>query len=224
MIVQVIGSGGAFDKINSSFFVQGPSENILFDCGSNIFEHVKYIAEHIDMVYISHLDDDHVGSLKTLVYYRYFAFGKKTKIVFHKNVNLEEFMNIQGKFNIINGKELDIVEFNPIEGPTKIKSIEIIPIQAKHHINCYGAIFNQKVFISGDTVAIKEIEEQVREHMGVSSSKLYFHDLNYHNQNNHATEDNIKETYSKEFSSQLKYYHNDRNELEGKVFRTGENL
>jgi len=164
------------------------------------------------------LDDDHVGSLKTLVYYRYFIFGKTTNLVFHEKIRLKEYMNIQGEFNTVDGKPNKIVEHNPIDSKTILNGIEIIPVKTKHHIPCYGAIFNKKVFISADTVAIKEIEETVEEVMGFDKNKLYFHDFNFYQQSSHATKENIEETYKKEFIDMLKFYHNDKNELEGKEF------
>ena len=94
MRIKQLGNGGAFDteSTNSSFLIDigTPKKRslILFDCGYNVFAKLrelekedKDIIKDIEHIWISHLDDDHVGSLKSLIYYRYFIHGLTSAIL-----------------------------------------------------------------------------------------------------------------------------------------------
>ena len=100
MKLKQIGNGGAFNTkdCNSSFLIQMSDGLMLFDCGYSVFPKLieldskKVISlKDLKYVYISHLDDDHVGSVKSLIYYQYFMNKMTMKIVFddgiHKDLN-----------------------------------------------------------------------------------------------------------------------------------------
>lgn len=92
MVIEVIGVGGAFsyELGNSSVLVWDDafSSATLFDCGYTVFSDLRNkearekreIISKIDSVFISHLHDDHYGSLGTLLEYRFWALGKKTRV------------------------------------------------------------------------------------------------------------------------------------------------
>jgi len=95
--ILVIGDGGAFDteKTNSSFLI---NENVLFDCGYNVFAKLREYEKNDDMfirrinhIVISHIDDDHMGSLKSLLYYRYFIHGLSTEVIC--GLEVEEYLS-----------------------------------------------------------------------------------------------------------------------------------
>ena len=88
--VRVLGSGGAFntEMTNSSFLIEIDDEVILFDCGYNVFTKLREleatepdIIQSIDKVIISHMDDDHMGSVKSLIYYRFYVLGLQTTLI-----------------------------------------------------------------------------------------------------------------------------------------------
>ena len=73
-----LGNGGAFDygQCNSSFLIESNNEYLLFDCGYSVFGELRKqdadINTTVDLaklttIYISHMDDDHMGSLKSLI-------------------------------------------------------------------------------------------------------------------------------------------------------------
>ena len=90
MRIRQLGNGGAFHfkQINTSFLISldnyddGDVDNgtkLLFDCGRNVVDKLDELAEkeefnysNLKYVYISHMDDDHIGSLKSLIYYMFF--------------------------------------------------------------------------------------------------------------------------------------------------------
>ena len=174
MIIQQIGNGGAFDynKTNSSFLINLSNEKytlyLLFDCGNNVFAKLRKmeveqnieIIKHIDYVFISHFDDDHDGSIKTLGYYRYFMLGKTTNILCNplSSELAERLKGINKK--IIFGKFNPAKIFNFVENLNSIKNnIGFKVIKGTHHTEAYGlligkvfsGVFNNFVYISGDT-------------------------------------------------------------------------
>ena len=188
MIVQQIGNGGAFDynKTNSSFLINLSNEKyplyLLFDCGNNVFaklrkmevEQNREIIKYIDYVFISHFDDDHDGSLKTLGYYRYFMLGKTTNILCNplSSELAERLKGINKKIIFGNFRPAEI--FNFAENLNSlITNIGFKIIKGTHHTEAYGLligkvfskVFTDFVYISGDTKVnenIIEIMENVK--------------------------------------------------------------
>lgn len=76
MQVNFIGTGGAFDFElgNSAALVTRSDARLLIDCGHSVYARLRQLglAEQLDAVLITHLHDDHVGSLSTLLYHRHF--------------------------------------------------------------------------------------------------------------------------------------------------------
>lgn len=74
MQIKFIGTGGAFDYEygNSAAWVQFNGKNILIDCGFSIYPKLAQLdlIKDIDFVLITHLHDDHVGSLSTTFLHR----------------------------------------------------------------------------------------------------------------------------------------------------------
>lgn len=179
MIVQQLGNGGAFDydKTNSSFLIDiGTSEKrslILFDCGYNVFAKLrelekedKDIIKDIEHIWISHLDDDHVGSLKSLIYYRYFIHGLTSAIL--KNDLEKSFMYFLSDINQTMSfgrlEKTDIVfTCNKDILKNGIYSYKIEPVKTFHHLECNGLMIKEMyyqdvksiLYISGDTKVCK---------------------------------------------------------------------
>jgi len=85
-IVEIIflGTGGAFDLVekNSSAIIRTSIGSILIDCGSTVYSELqaKKLVESIDYVFITHCHEDHIGSLSTLIYHKYFVEKKSVRI------------------------------------------------------------------------------------------------------------------------------------------------
>lgn len=85
-IVEIVflGTGGAFDlaEKNSSAIIRTSIGTILIDCGSTVYSELqeKKLVESIDCVFITHCHEDHIGSLSTLVYHKYFVQKQTVKI------------------------------------------------------------------------------------------------------------------------------------------------
>ena len=182
MIIQQIGNGGAFDynKTNSSFLINLGTEKhplyLLFDCGNNVFAKLRKmeveqnieIIKYIDHVFISHFDDDHDGSLKTLGYYRYFMLGKTTNILCNPLASelAERLKGINKKIIFGNFRPAEI--FNFVENFNNlITNVGFKIIKGTHHTEAYGLligkvfskVFTDFVYISGDTKVNENIIE-----------------------------------------------------------------
>lgn len=191
MYIQQIGNGGAFDfeSVNSSFLInigtfKKPSY-ILFDCGHSVFAELrrmekdgKEIIKYIDYIYISHFDDDHDGSLKTLGYYRYFVLNLTTNLLItplaKELAKRLQGINSQIKF----GEKIpaDIFKFkaniNYIGEDTKRKTYAYNCIKCSHHVDGYGLVlgetpdgileFRSMLYISGDTKVNRHSNEIIQ--------------------------------------------------------------
>jgi hypothetical protein len=83
--LKFIGTGGAFNyrQGNSSAIAEVRGKKLLIDCGHTVFPELmrRELITGLDGVLITHLHDDHVGSLSTLLFYRYYVLRPKpTKV------------------------------------------------------------------------------------------------------------------------------------------------
>ena len=82
--INFLGTGGAFNlsEKNSSAIIKTAGGTILIDCGSTVYAELqaKKLIESIDYIFITHCHEDHIGSLSTLIYHKYFTENKAVKI------------------------------------------------------------------------------------------------------------------------------------------------
>jgi len=194
MKIKQLGNGGGFDfdKTNSSFLIKSGETTILFDCGFNIMDRLKsdetIDIENIDNVYISHMDEDHVGNLKMFIYWRYFNYKKGC------NSEYAEMFNIYASSTQTKHKITD--------------DISILLTNCNHgKVTTFGAIFysfNKSIFISADTKASKYIEEVSKD------CDLIFHDYSnwdFVTRNVHTCRTDFELEYSEEYKNKVVKYH-----------------
>ena len=89
---------GFGEKNNSAYFEDGKSLTII-DCGFTVFQELKKKFDFDNYqninVIITHLHNDHAGSLSQLILYLWFTFNKKTNI-YSKCKNIKEYLDITG--------------------------------------------------------------------------------------------------------------------------------
>ena len=235
--VEVIGDGGAFDtnKINSSFLING---RILYDCGYNVFAELRrreseagHFIRRIETVIISHMDDDHMGSVKSLLFYRYFVLGLTTTVICGNDV-IEYLKGVNFEMKGSRSVDAKIVELRLTDDIDSILSYRY-NMRAKvfygnHHTPTIGVVLHDDDFIvaiSGDTKADEEFEgsiKKVMEHMEAPDERtLIFHDFSYWDAPSrqvHACASDCDIEYSKWFMGKMIKYHNCKCSIAGNKY------
>ncbi len=229
MRILQLGNGSAFnpEQTNSSFLIKLEDNFLLFDCGFNVFEKLVKQYENriinlpqLKWVYISHMDDDHMGSLKSLIYYMYFKFGVTLEIISNVNQVFEYLRDMSisigvGENNYTDGKWKKVNYFKRFNDNT-LAPYSLSHIPALHSKQCFGMFLEgpyNNLFISGDTKAINRNEISVRQKtLNTMKPTMVFHDYsNWDNEPNqvHACQTDLKNEYSNRFIDSMYFYHND---------------
>lgn len=227
-----LGNGGAFNyqMPNSSFLIENNNKYLLFDCGYSVYDKLRRqdANKEIDLkklnsIYISHMDDDHMGSLKTLLYYQYFVNGITTTVYAHKEVHVM-LRNMFSGFNTKkeNGEYVFANIMILTEVPHNNKNFQINgmwvnPTYTDHHTECYGLYAEVEhescIYITGDTKALPSIAHDMDLLAQVYGDRfVMFHDFsNWDNEGSqvHACKTDIERIYGKITDPRVKWYHND---------------
>ena len=148
-ILNFIGTESGFGNNNNSAYIEIDNEFILIDCEFTVFKQLK---EKIDFkkynkinVIITHLHNDHCGSLSQLILYLWFIYGKKTNII-TKCKNIKTYLEITGtpseSYEIKDGNE----------------NLKFIKTEHVDYLDAYGfelKINNRKIVYTGDTKTIE---------------------------------------------------------------------
>jgi ribonuclease BN (tRNA processing enzyme) len=233
-----LGNGGAFNfkMPKTSFLFELDEEYLLFDCGTDIFNRLMTLNEDelIDIrklktIFISHMDDDHIGSLRTLLYHQFFIHGIIPKVICSKSLypSLKTYLvNICKHNGIIENYEkkysrlFDLYEVKAYNEMSPKFNID--EIRNKHYQPGSGIMVkNSKeriaVIISGDTIACKELLEDLKK-VNREFTLMVFHDYSPWDQPDkqvHACKTNIEEIYPEYLSQNLNWYHNNEPFLSG---------
>lgn len=173
MRVKQLGNGGAFntEMTNTSFLIETGDEYTLFDCGYSVFAELRKQDRdsEIDLkklvrVYISHLDDDHVGSLKSLIYYQYFINKIVLEITFAEPISEQltcYLSDITGHVKYGVKQTIQMFRLTSVPHCLSISdSVELYVTKTYHFKPCFGVMFKEGklvVMFSGDTKATYHI-------------------------------------------------------------------
>lgn len=144
-ILNFIGTESGFGNNNNSAYIEIDNEFILIDCGFTVFKQLK---EKIDFkkynkinVIITHLHNDHCGSLSQLILYLWFIYGKKTNII-TKCKNIKNYLEITGTTE------------EAYEITDRYKDLIFIKTEHVKELDCYGfriKIKDRDIVYTGDT-------------------------------------------------------------------------
>ena len=227
-----LGNGSALNpkKTNSSFMVFGDKANMLIDCGYNVYQKLEAeykVNDKLKYIFITHMDDDHIGSLRALMYDLYFKHKTIPTIlccddVYDRlKVYLEDHTGVMKNYNkepeilfnmvsLINDRPYNI-DLNNYTDFT-IKTFENKHFQSGSGISMFNYATHNGISITSDTIPCENIAEEFE--LMTTRCKKYtmFHD--YSNWNEpamqvHACSDSIIKCYQPKMVSRLKFYHND---------------
>lgn len=140
-----LGKDSGFGKHNNSAYIENEKKLIIIDCGFTIFEQIKEkfdFNKYDDIeIIITHLHNDHAGSLSQIILYSWFMFKKKVTI-FSKCEKIKEYLNITGT-----PKE-------SYEIKSENENLEFIKTEHVKYLDAYGFLLkinDKKIIYTGDT-------------------------------------------------------------------------
>lgn len=155
MIVKFLGTGGAFDSDigNSSVWIHINGKKLLLDCGHTVYPTLRKhdLIDDLDYILISHLHDDHVGSLcTTILHHTFFMHKPKKSRIIYPDESFKYSLNRFLSYGL--GKVNEFVDFVHISEVPEIRAINTFGLHVKN-MQSYGFLFedeDQITAISGD--------------------------------------------------------------------------
>lgn len=140
-----LGKDSGFGEHNNSAYIEDNNKLIIIDCGFTVFEQLKNKFDfnkysNIEII-ITHLHNDHAGSLSQIILYLWFIYNKKVTI-YSKCERIRDYLEITG---------------TPKESyEIKNESENITFIKTKHvqYLDAYGfklKVKDKNIIYTGDT-------------------------------------------------------------------------
>lgn len=232
MELKFLGRGSAFNvkEGNTSAYYKKNNILLLIDCGTTVFKSIldKYLLDDVKEVniLITHLHDDHVGSLSSLIMYCYYCKGIKVNVYFPKAERIKGYLKHTGATeniynllrvpNIINASmNLNIFGFKEYHCPELVS----------YGFNITNLENNKTIMYSGDTKGGKYTD------LTINIDNIKFCDKVYHDTcladyegNVHTSLRKLCELIPKEFRHKIYCMHLDNNELIEKAKAEGFNV
>lgn len=156
ILLNFLGSDAGFGEKNNSAYYEKDNEIYIIDCGFTVFQEIR---KNIDFskykkinIIITHLHNDHAGSLSQVILLAWFAYNKKVNVISHCE-NIEKYLEITGtpKDTYEVKKELDNLKF--------IKTDHV------KELDCYGFVWKvngKKIVYTGDTYTLEPYMESLK--------------------------------------------------------------
>lgn len=140
-----LGSDSGFGDKNNSSYVEEENKLILIDCGFTVFNEIKRKFDfnkfdNIEVV-ITHLHNDHAGSLSQLILYLYFIYNKKLTVISKCN-NIKQYLDITGT-------PPEVYELKD-----ELENLKFVKTEHTKYLDAYGFVLNvknKKIVYTGDT-------------------------------------------------------------------------
>ena len=140
-----IGSDAGFGDNNNSAYIEFENKLIIIDCGITVFNKIKHkfaFEKYGEVnIIITHLHNDHAGSLSQLVLYLYYICSIKATIISARK-NLREYLRLTGTTD----EMYTLLNTNT--------NIEFIKTEHVPTLDCYGfcmKVNSKKIVYTGDT-------------------------------------------------------------------------
>lgn len=140
-----LGKDSGFGEHNNSAYIEDNNKLIIIDCGFTVFEQLKNkfdFNKYSDIeIIITHLHNDHAGSLSQIILYLWFIYNKKVTI-YSKCERIRDYLEITGT-----PKE-------SYEIKTESENITFIKTSHVQHLDAYGfklKVKDKNIIYTGDT-------------------------------------------------------------------------
>ena len=225
MELKFLGRGSAFNvkEGNTSAYYKKNNMLLLIDCGTTVFKSIqdKHLLNDVKEVnvLITHLHDDHVGSLSSLIMYCYYCKSIKVN-VFYPDYDIVKYLELTG------AKVNELWNYIKLNYISKYMGLDkIINFQVKHcnEIASYSYLFehNKKsYYYSGDTTG------DLLKSLDLNEIYKVYHDtcLADYKGNVHTSLRKLCELIPKEFRHKIYCMHLDNDELIEKAKAEGFNV
>lgn len=144
-VLKFLGSDSGFGASNNSAYIEERDKLIIIDCGFTVFQQIK---EKFDLnkykeinVIITHLHNDHAGTLSQLILYSYFVFNKKVNVISMCS-KIKEYLDITGTPE-------DAYKLH-----NNFENIEFIKTEHTKYLDSYGFklwVNGKEIVYTGDT-------------------------------------------------------------------------
>lgn len=165
-----LGKDSGFGEHNNSAYIEDNNKLIIIDCGFTVFEQLKNKFDfnkysNIEII-ITHLHNDHAGSLSQIILYLWFIYNKKVTI-YSKCERIRDYLEITGT-----PKESYEIK-NESENITFIKTNHV------QYLDAYGfklKVKDKNIIYTGDTNTLNpflpHIENEKIDELYVDVSKF----------------------------------------------------
>jgi len=149
MLLTFLGRDSGFGEKNNSAYYESNKKLTLIDCGYTVFNIAKSTFDFnkyddIEII-ITHLHNDHAGSLSQLILYLWFIYHKKTTVI-SKCKHIKKYLDITG----VPKSAYDLKKENP--------NIHFIKTKHSPTIDSYGFILtidDKIILYTGDTSTLE---------------------------------------------------------------------
>ena len=156
-LLKFLGSDSGFGAHNNSAYIEERDKLTIIDCGFTVFEQIK---EKFDLnkykeinVIVTHLHNDHAGSLSQLILYAYFIFNKKVNVISMCS-KIKEYLDITGT------TEDAYTLYN------KFENVEFIKTEHTKYLDSYGfklCLNGKKIVYTGDTNTLEPFMKYIND-------------------------------------------------------------
>ena len=152
-----LGRDSGFGKKNNSAYYETENRFILIDCGFTVFQEIKEkfdFKKYEDInIIITHLHNDHAGSLSQLILYLWFIFHKKATII-SKCAKIKEYLDITG------------TPSDSYELKDNFENLEFIKTEHSPYLDSYGfkiVLNNKNIIYTGDSSKIEPFMNDIKD-------------------------------------------------------------
>ena len=155
--LKFLGSDAGFGNNNNSAYIEINNNLILIDCGITVFNTIKTKFDfkkynQVEII-ITHLHNDHAGSLSQFIMYLWFIYNIQVKVI-SACKNIKEFLRITGT------PDESYILTNIDE------NIQFIETEHVKELDCYGfklSINNKTIIYTGDTKTLAPFLPYIKE-------------------------------------------------------------
>lgn len=140
-----LGKDSGFGEHNNSAYIEDNNKLIIIDCGFTVFEQLKNKFDfnkysNIEII-ITHLHNDHAGSLSQIILYLWFIYNKKVTI-YSKCERIRDYLEITG------------IPKESYEIKNESENITFIKTNHVQYLDSYGfklKVKDKNIIYTGDT-------------------------------------------------------------------------